>query len=200
MFCDSYFNAGPSSSSDTHLDVVDAAGSEISTQTLVRTLVAEASSLRCALDTPDQFTVFRNNCFRYRTRRPRRTFAQFCGHVGSVVLAGARHVEGYADAVDLNFGCPQDIARRGNYGAFLLEQWSVMKDLVSTLYNHLSIPVTCKMRILPQGESATLALARMLQDHGAQVTVRSCFSTVFIFFYYYYSFAFMWVWPGTYRC
>jgi hypothetical protein len=43
-------------------------------------------------------------------------------------------------------GCPQDIARRGNYGAFLLEDWPTLKDLVSTLYNHLDVPGTSHHR------------------------------------------------------
>jgi hypothetical protein len=41
-------------------------------------------------------------------------------------------------------GCPQDIARRGYYGAFLLEDWPTLKDLVSTLYNHLDVPGTLR--------------------------------------------------------
>ena len=43
-----------------------------------------------------------------------------------------------------------------------------MKDLVSTLFCHLDIPVTVKIRKVGTEEN-TLALARMLQEHGAQV-------------------------------
>lgn len=52
-------------------------------------------------------------------RRP--LFVQFCGNDADTVLAAARHIEDQVDAVDLNFGCPQRIARRGKYGAFLMD-------------------------------------------------------------------------------
>lgn len=62
-------------------------------------------------------------------RRP--LFLQFCGNDADTVLKAARHVEDQVDAVDLNFGCPQRIAKRGRYGAFLMDDL----DLVSGLLN-----------------------------------------------------------------
>ena len=52
-------------------------------------------------------------------------------------------------AVDLNFGCPQGIARKGRYGAFLMDEPDVMVALVQTLAKELSVPVTAKLRLLP---------------------------------------------------
>lgn len=56
---------------------------------------------------------------------------QFCGNDADTVLKAARHVEDQVDAVDLNLGCPQRIAKRGRYGAFLMDDL----DLVSGLLN-----------------------------------------------------------------
>ena len=95
-------------------------------------------------------------------------FVQFCGHDGDTVLAAARHVEDQCDAVDLNLGCPQGIARRGQYGSFLMERWDVIHTILHTLSVELKIPVTAKMRVF-EDEGLTLRYARMLRDAGAHV-------------------------------
>lgn len=47
---------------------------------------------------------------------------QFCGNDPDTLLQACQKVEDKCDAVDINFGCPQGIAKRGNYGSFLLEK------------------------------------------------------------------------------
>jgi Dihydrouridine synthase (Dus) len=54
---------------------------------------------------------------------------QFCGNDADTVLAAARHVEDQVDAVDLNFGCPQRIARRGRYGAYLMDDLELVRGV-----------------------------------------------------------------------
>ena len=93
-------------------------------------------------------------------------FAQFAGHDPATVLKAAKHVEGQADAIDLNFGCPQGIARKGRYGAFLLDEPDVMIALVERLAADLSIPVTVKLRLLPDRD-ASIALCKRLEEAGA---------------------------------
>ena len=63
------------------------------------------------------------------TRRP--LFTQFCGNDADTVVAAAWHVEAHTDYVDINFGCPQRIARRGHYGAFLMDDLGEVERLVS---------------------------------------------------------------------
>ena len=49
-------------------------------------------------------------------------------------MAAARHVEAQTDYVDLNFGCPQRIAKRGNYGAFLMDDLDGVERLVGAYH------------------------------------------------------------------
>ncbi|TLD23301.1 hypothetical protein PspLS_07256 [Pyricularia sp. CBS 133598] len=95
-------------------------------------------------------------------------FVQFCANDPSALLEAAKHVTPYCDAVDLNLGCPQGIARKGHYGAFLQEDQELIHKLIRKLHEGLSIPVTAKIRILDTPE-ATLAYARNVLDAGASI-------------------------------
>jgi len=95
---------------------------------------------------------------------------QLCGNDPGVLLAAAKEIcriEGVC-AVDLNLGCPQGIARKGKYGAFLLHQADLVVRIVSTLSRELDKPVTCKIRLLPTF-SDTLALCQALVGAGCSL-------------------------------
>lgn len=95
-------------------------------------------------------------------------FAQFCGHDPQLILQAAKLVQHEVDAVDINLGCPQGIAKRGRYGAFLLEDFETIKAIVETLSAGLDVPVTCKIRVF-NDEAKTLRLAQMIQDAGCSL-------------------------------
>eukprot|EP01036_Dinobryon_divergens_P038897 gene38897-51133_t len=73
--------------------------------------------------------------------------AQFCGNDPEMILQAAKMIENSCDAIDINLGCPQGIAKRGHYGAYLMEELDLLTSIVSTLSKGLKIPVTCKTRI-----------------------------------------------------
>ncbi|KAF2719706.1 Dus-domain-containing protein [Polychaeton citri CBS 116435] len=95
-------------------------------------------------------------------------FVQFCANDPQFLLEAAKIVQPYCDAVDLNLGCPQGIAKKGHYGAFLQEDWDTIYKLINTLHNGLDIPVTAKMRILESKEK-TLEYAKMILSAGASL-------------------------------
>ncbi|GAM21396.1 hypothetical protein SAMD00019534_045710, partial [Acytostelium subglobosum LB1] len=93
---------------------------------------------------------------------------QFCGNEVEHIVKAALMVESQCDAVDINLGCPQIVAKKGHYGAFLLEQPEIVLPMVRELHKRLSIPVFCKIRLLPNLED-TIKLALQLQEAGCQL-------------------------------
>ena len=93
---------------------------------------------------------------------------QFCGDNPETILKAAKFVEDQCDAVDLNLGCPQHIARRGHYGSFLQDEWDLIASIVKTLHENLKVPVTCKIRIFSDVEK-TVRYAKMIEAAGAQM-------------------------------
>ncbi|KAG1878419.1 dihydrouridine synthase-domain-containing protein [Suillus tomentosus] len=93
---------------------------------------------------------------------------QFCANSPSQLLTSALAVQDHCDAIDINLGCPQDIARKGHYGSFLMDEWELIHDLINVLHENLSVPVTAKFRIFPS-VGKTVAYAKMLESAGAQI-------------------------------
>jgi len=86
------------------------------------------------------------------------------------LVKAAKYVENDCDAVDINLGCPQGIAKRGKYGSFLLEKTELIKSMVTALHQNLKVPVTCKIRCL-YSEKDTVALAKAIEGAGAAMLV-----------------------------
>lgn len=93
---------------------------------------------------------------------------QFNGDDPETILAAAKYVEDFADAVDINLGCPQGIAKRGHYGAYLMEELDLLTSIVRTVSAGLKIPVTCKTRLYTDFERS-VRLAETLYQAGASM-------------------------------
>uniref|UniRef100_H2YFU7 DRBM domain-containing protein n=1 Tax=Ciona savignyi TaxID=51511 RepID=H2YFU7_CIOSA len=84
---------------------------------------------------------------------------------GKRALQAAKLVENVVAGIDVNMGCPKDYSTKGGMGSALLTNPEKIKEILTTLVNGLSIPVTCKIRILPELDK-TLELVRLIESTG----------------------------------
>lgn len=106
----------------------------------------------------------------------RPVLAQFCANDPDVFLAAAQLVAPHVDGVDLNLGCPQRIAKRGRYGAFLMDDLPLVEALVRRLAAELPVPVSVKIRMFPHPEdparpdvARSVEYARRMEAAGASL-------------------------------
>lgn len=80
-------------------------------------------------------------------------------------IEAARLVAQDVAGVDFNFGCPKKFSISGGMGAAMLEKPEQMRELLTKSVENLDLPITCKIRILPELES-TLSLVKMIESCG----------------------------------
>ncbi|XP_049857294.1 tRNA-dihydrouridine(20) synthase [NAD(P)+]-like [Schistocerca gregaria] len=80
-------------------------------------------------------------------------------------LKVAQMVQNDVAGIDVNMGCPKEFSVKGGMGAALLSEPQKAFDILSTLVKSVNIPVTCKIRILPDLDD-TLKLCETLASSG----------------------------------
>jgi len=96
---------------------------------------------------------------------------QFCANDPEVWLKAVKlTIEALpdCDAIDLNLGCPQVIAKRGHFGSFLQDEWELLEKMVSTVVAATDKPITVKLRVFESTEK-TVQYAKMLERAGASM-------------------------------
>ena len=84
----------------------------------------------------------------------------------TTALRAAQMVQQDVDAIDINMGCPKKFSTAGGMGSQLLKDVGRACDIVKTLRRNLTIPVSCKIRLL-HDTSSTVDFVRALEQAGA---------------------------------
>ncbi|ELA41004.1 uncharacterized protein VICG_01963 [Vittaforma corneae ATCC 50505] len=95
---------------------------------------------------------------------------QICGDDPEAMLQTCLSVQDCCDAIDINFGCPQDVAKRGHYGSYLQDEWDLISRIVSTCTLGIKIPLFCKIRVFDSIEK-TVEYAKIFEKAGASLLV-----------------------------
>ncbi|CAF1366507.1 unnamed protein product [Adineta steineri] len=101
----------------------------------------------------------------HKGREKGRLIVQLGTSDGQRALNAARLVENDVAGIDINMGCPKKFSIQGGMGSALLDHPDKVKQILETLVNNLSIPVSCKIRCLPTLE-ATISLVRTIVTTG----------------------------------
>jgi tRNA-dihydrouridine synthase len=119
---------------------------------------------------------------------------QFCGSDPDTLARASEAAQRLgADVVDLNLGCPQPIARKGEYGAYLAHNHpDLVFKIVERMAAAVDVPVTCKVRLqdwqdggrgkgwkraTEAADAASLAPRRASESTSAQATSAHCGAT-----------------------
>mmetsp|Transcript_7805 Transcript_7805/g.17616 ORF Transcript_7805/g.17616 Transcript_7805/m.17616 type:complete len:748 (-) Transcript_7805:33-2276(-) len=83
-----------------------------------------------------------------------------------LALPAAIMVQNDVDGIDINMGCPKKFSVSGGMGSALLEDLPRACDVVSTLCRNVSVPVSCKIRLL-KDDTKTVDFVTALVKAGA---------------------------------
>ncbi|POW11643.1 hypothetical protein PSTT_05166 [Puccinia striiformis] len=94
---------------------------------------------------------------------------QFCSNHPQTLLKAA--TSSVVDGVDLNLGCPQGIAKKGKYGAFLMDHLDLISELIKNLDLNLEVPVTAKYRRFDDVEKTESYTQRLIEAGSQMISI-----------------------------
>ena len=97
--------------------------------------------------------------------------------------AAAEIVAPHCDAVDLNLGCPQHIARKGRYGAFLMreeeDEWKSVTEIIKAGIDRCpNVKFTAKIRVFESNEKTVNYAKQRIHFSNSRTTFFLFFGNV----------------------
>lgn len=112
---------------------------------------------------------YRDNIIKDLQDSPRPVITQLAANDVTYFSQATKILAPYCDAVDLNLGCPQHIARKGHYGAFLMTNEDD-RNLIAAMIKAASQIhiITAKIRVF-NSVPDTVAYAKLIATSGASI-------------------------------
>ncbi|CAH8630389.1 unnamed protein product [Schistosoma rodhaini] len=143
----------------------------ISEELIDQRIIRSSRVVNAELNTIDFVLPDGSVTFRTSMEEKNRVIVQLGTPEPGTALQAAKMLENDVMGIDVNMGCPKAYSIKGGMGAALLTKPEIVKEILTTLTTNLRIPVTCKIRILPELEK-TIALAKLIESTGvAAITV-----------------------------
>jgi hypothetical protein len=98
---------------------------------------------------------------------------QLSGNDPQLVAQAAKIAEPFCDGVDLNLGCPQYIAQRSRYGAFLMSEPALVEQVVRAMAAVLTTAMVC-VKVGKAQFFFKVVVLIVLQDPRAAFFGRDC--------------------------
>ncbi len=92
---------------------------------------------------------------------------QLFGYEPEEFLEVAKRAEPFCDFIDINCGCPAPKVLRSKGGSYLLNEPERIGRIVSLLKQHISIPITIKIRSSIDGKQVAGKVALIAEKNGA---------------------------------
>lgn len=93
---------------------------------------------------------------------------QICGDDPGIMLRTCLSLQSHCDAIDINFGCPQEVAKKGHYGSFLQDEWDLIERIVSECSKNIKVPLFCKIRVFASIDKS-VEYAKLFERAGASL-------------------------------
>ncbi len=133
-------------------------------------LIESTRVVNTLLNTIDYFD--KTNSLFLRIHKDENLVLQLGTACPNLALSAALKIQGDVAGIDINCGCPKRFSIQGGMGAALLTNLDLLVKILTNLVKNLSIPVTCKLRLLTNSANksydinGTIEMLKRLEKTG----------------------------------
>lgn len=115
--------------------------------------------------------TYRNKIFQ-TNEHDKPLVCQISGSLDSDIISTAKDLSNFCCAVDINLGCCQKVARRSQFGYFMVETEDKRVNVLKLLKNvvkEINVPLFVKMRMIDGDVKETVEFAKKIEETGVKL-------------------------------